>query len=124
GALPPRRGAAPRLADPPGSYLVTTTNEPFAPPAVAGRLGDENCTLPLVAVEIDAMVRGLVATTTVRQTFRNTRMTGIEATYIFPLPDRAGATAFVADLAGRRGEGELRGRREATAEYDPALPPP
>jgi Ca-activated chloride channel homolog len=100
---------------------VTTTNEPFAPPAVAGRLGDENCTLPLVAVEIDAMVRGLVATTTVRQTFRNTHMTGIEATYIFPLPDRAGATAFVADLAGRRVEGELRERGEARAEYDAAI---
>lgn len=100
---------------------MTTTNEPFAPPAIAGRLGDENCTLPLVAVEIDAMVRGLVATTTVRQTFRNTHMTSIEATYIFPLPDRAGATAFVADLAGRRVEGELRERGEARAEYDAAI---
>jgi Ca-activated chloride channel family protein len=100
---------------------VTTTNEPFALPAVAGRLGDDNCTLPLVAVEIDAVVRGLVATTTVRQTFRNTHATGIEATYIFPLPDRAGATAFVADLAGRRIEGELRERGEARTEYDAAI---
>ena len=100
---------------------MTTTNEPFAPPAVAGRLGDENCSLPLVAVEIDAVVRGLVATTTVRQTFRNTRMTGIEATYIFPLPDRAGVTAFGADLAGRRVEGELRERGQARAEYDAAI---
>jgi Ca-activated chloride channel homolog len=100
---------------------VTTTSEPFAPPAVVGRLGDENCALPLVAVEIDAVVRGLVATTTVRQTFRNTHMTGIEATYIFPLPDRAGVTAFAADLAGRRVEGELRERGEARAEYDAAI---
>jgi Ca-activated chloride channel family protein len=100
---------------------VTTINEPFALPAVAGRLGDENCTLPLVAVEIDAVVRGLVATTTVRQTFRNTHMTGIEATYVFPLPDRAGATAFAADLAGRRIEGELRERGEARTEYDAAI---
>ncbi len=100
---------------------MTTTNAPFAPPTVAGWLGDENCTLPLVAVEINAVVRGLVATTTVRQTFRNTRVTGIEATYIFPLPDRAGATAFVADLAGRRIEGELRERGEARTEYDAAI---
>jgi Ca-activated chloride channel homolog len=100
---------------------VTTTSAPFAPPAVAGRLGDENCTLPLVAVEIDAVVRGLVATTTVRQTFRNTHLTGIEATYVFPLPDRAGVTAFAADLAGRRVEGELRERGEARAEYDAAI---
>ncbi len=100
---------------------MTTTDAPFAPPTVAGWLGDENCTLPLVAVEIDAVVRGLVATTTVRQTFRNARATAIEATYIFPLPDRAGATAFAADLAGRRVEGELRERGEARKEYDAAI---
>jgi Ca-activated chloride channel homolog len=98
-----------------------TTNAPFAPPAVAGRLGDENCTLPLVAVDIDAAVRGLVATTIVRQTFRNNRSAGIEATYVFPLPDRAGVTAFTADLAGRRVEGELRERGEARAAYDAAI---
>jgi Ca-activated chloride channel family protein len=100
---------------------VTTTNAPLAPPAVAGWLGDRNGMLPLAAVEIDAVVCGLVATTTVRQTFRNTRTTGIEASYVFPLPDRAGVTAFVADLAGRRVEGELRERGEARAEYDAAI---
>jgi hypothetical protein len=100
---------------------MTTTNAPLASPAVAGWLGDRNGMLPLAAVEIDAVVCGLVATTTVRQTFRNTRMTGIEASYVFPLPDRAGVTAFVADLAGRRVEGELRERGEARAEYDDAI---
>jgi Ca-activated chloride channel family protein len=72
-------------------------------------------------VEIEAEIRGLVATTIVRQTYRNTRGTGIEATYIFPLPDRAGVTAFAADLAGRRVEGELRERGEARQEYDAAV---
>jgi Ca-activated chloride channel family protein len=100
---------------------VTTTNAPLAPPAVAGWLGDRNGMLPLAAVEINAVVCGLVATTTVRQIFRNTRTTGIEASYVFPLPDRAGVTAFVADLAGRRVEGELRERGEARAEYDDAI---
>jgi len=102
---------------------VTTSAAPAAAPlpAVAGRLGDGSTTLPLIAVEIEAEIRGTVATTTVRQTYRNTHAVGIEATYIFPLPDRAGVTAFTADLAGRRVEGELRERGEARREYDEAI---
>jgi hypothetical protein len=102
---------------------VTTSAAPdTAPvPAVAGRLGDDSTTLPLTAVEIEAEIRGTVATTTVRQTYRNTHAVGIEATYIFPLPDRAGVTAFTADLAGRQVVGELRERGEARREYDEAI---
>jgi Ca-activated chloride channel homolog len=103
---------------------VTTSaaSDTAAPlPAVAGRLGDGSTTLPLTAVEIEAEIRGMVATTTVRQTYCNTHAVGIEATYIFPLPDRAGVTAFTADLAGRRVEGELRERGEARREYDEAI---
>lgn len=97
------------------------TDDASPVPAVAGRLGDGSTTLPLTAVEIEAEICGMVATTTVRQTYRNTHAVGIEATYIFPLPDRAGVTAFTADLAGRRVEGELRERGEARREYDEAV---
>jgi Ca-activated chloride channel homolog len=102
---------------------VTTSAAPDAAPlpAVAGRLGDGSTTLPLTAVEIEAEIRGTVATTTVRQTYRNTHAVGIEASYIFPLPDRAGVTAFTADMAGRRVEGELRERGEARQAYDEAI---
>lgn len=103
---------------------MTTSAAPHAAvplPAVAGRLGDGSTNLPLTAVEIEAEIRGLVATTTVRQTYRNTHAVGIEATYIFPLPDRAGVTAFTADLAGRRVDGELRERGQARQEYDEAI---
>jgi Ca-activated chloride channel homolog len=100
---------------------ATTTDAPLAPLAVAGRLGDDDRRLPLAAVDIDTVIRGLVATTTVRQTFRNNRTAGIEATYVFPLPDRAGVTAFRADLAGRCVEGELRERGDARAEYDAGI---
>ncbi len=122
--LPHRSRAAARPAESPGSHTVTTSAAPDAAaplPAVAGRLGDDSTTLPLTAVEIEAEIRGTVATTTVRQTYRNTHAVGIEATYIFPLPDRAGVTAFTADLAGRRVEGELRERGEARREYDEAI---
>ncbi|MQA80675.1 MAG: VWA domain-containing protein [Streptosporangiales bacterium] len=88
---------------------------------VCGRLGDEHGALPLTAVEIEGDVCELVATTTVRQTFRNTRDTALEATYVFPLPDRAGVTSFVADLAGRVVEGRLDERGRARQEYDEAV---
>jgi Ca-activated chloride channel homolog len=102
---------------------MTTTDAPAGTslPVVAGRLGDENTALPLAAVEIEAEVGGMVATTIVRQAFRNTHAAAIEATYIFPLPDRAGVAAFTADLAGRRVEGELRERGAAREEYDAAI---
>ncbi|MFE6858649.1 VIT domain-containing protein [Nocardia sp. NPDC057668] len=77
--------------------------------------------LPLVAMDVHAAVTGLVATTTVRQVFRNTLGTGIEAVYIFPLPDRAAVTSFTADLAGRRIEGELQERQAARDAYDAAV---
>lgn len=88
---------------------------------VCGRLGDEHGALPLTAVEIEGDVCELVATTTVRQTFRNTRDTALEATYVFALPDRAGVTSFVADLAGRVVEGRLDERGRARQEYDEAV---
>lgn len=77
--------------------------------------------LPLVAMEVHVSVVGLVATTTVRQVFRNTLTTGIEAVYIFPLPDRAAVTSFTADLAGRRVEGVLKERQAARDTYDQAI---
>lgn len=88
---------------------------------VCGRLGDEHGGLPLTAVEIEGDVCELVAATTVRQTFTNTRDTAVEATYVFPLPDRAGVTSFVADLAGRVVEGRLDERGRARQEYDEAV---
>ncbi len=100
---------------------MTTTDAPLANPGVAGCLCDAAGQLPLVAVEIEAAASGMVATTIVRQTFRNTRQASLEATYIFPLPDRAGVTAFTASLAGRLVEGELRERAQARAEYDAAI---
>ncbi|MFE4461737.1 VIT domain-containing protein [Nocardia tengchongensis] len=77
--------------------------------------------LPLVAMDVHVSVVGLVATTTVRQVFRNTLGTGIEAVYIFPLPDRAAVTEFTADLAGRRIEGVLQERQAARDTYDQAI---
>ena len=45
--------------------------------------------LPLAAMDVDARVVGTIASIELAQTFVNTTGTAIEATYIFPLPDRA-----------------------------------
>ncbi|MGH9280210.1 MAG: VIT domain-containing protein, partial [Acidimicrobiales bacterium] len=73
-----------------------------------GGLKTERGHLPLVAMDVHADVAGLFATTRVRQEFRNPFDDAIEATYIFPLPDRAGVTRFVATFGGRRIEGVLK----------------
>ncbi|WP_204804034.1 VIT domain-containing protein [Mycobacterium riyadhense] len=77
--------------------------------------------LPLKALSVDTAIVGMTATSTVRQRFANTGDTTIEATYVFPLPARAGVTDFVADLAGRRVVGVLKERGQARADYEQAL---
>jgi hypothetical protein len=77
--------------------------------------------LPLKALSVDAHVVGLTATSSVRQRFVNNGTTTIEATYMFPLPPRAGVTDFVAILAGRKVVGILKERGEARMAYEDAL---
>ena len=77
--------------------------------------------LPLVAMDVRAEISGLLVTTRVRQAFENVLDTAVEATYVFPLPDRAGVTSFVALLGGRRVEGILKERQAARDDYDAAV---
>jgi Ca-activated chloride channel family protein len=77
--------------------------------------------LPLKALDVRARIDGLLAQVEVRQTFVNTSTQPLEATYIFPLPDRAAVTRFRFEAAGRVIEGELRERGEARRMYDEAV---
>lgn len=77
--------------------------------------------LPLKALHVDTVIVGMTATSTVRQRFANSGDTTIEATYVFPLPARAGVTDFVAYLGGRRVVGVLKERAQARADYEQAL---
>jgi Ca-activated chloride channel family protein len=77
--------------------------------------------LPLKALDVDARIVGTFAHTKVTQTFQNTSGVPVEATYIFPLPDRAAATRFTMEVAGRRVEGELQERGQARQTYDNAI---
>jgi Ca-activated chloride channel homolog len=99
----------------------------LAPPAETdkpscGELSSANGErLPLKALSVETAVVGMTATSTVRQRFANTGDSAIEATYVFPLPARAGVTDFAAILAGRRVVGVLKERGEARADYEQAL---
>ena len=77
--------------------------------------------LPLTALAVEARIVGLIAETSVRQTFRNALDEPVEATYIFPLPDRAAVTSFRMHVAGRMVDGELKERGQAREEYDAAI---
>ena len=77
--------------------------------------------LPLKSLEVKAQVLGLHTEMVVRQTFVNTYNEPLEATYIFPLPDRAAATSFRLKVAGRVVEGKLKERGQARQEYRQAI---
>jgi Ca-activated chloride channel homolog len=77
--------------------------------------------LPLGAMSVRADLAGLVSSVSVRQTFRNCHSVTIEATYIFPLPDRSAVTDFAVTLGGRRIVGTLQERQAARDNYDAAM---
>jgi Ca-activated chloride channel family protein len=91
------------------------------PDAGLGALLTERGNLPLESVEVTADVAGLIAGVVVVQGFRNPYGVPLEATYIFPLPDRAAVTAFRMEAADRVVDGVLKERGQARADYDRAL---
>src|SRR5262245_59544554 len=86
-----------------------------------GALETEHGRLPLRAVAVAGRLDGLLSQVTVCQTFINSFPDPLEATYIFPLPDRAAVTHFRMEVGGRVVEGRLKERGEARRDYDRAV---
>jgi Ca-activated chloride channel homolog len=86
-----------------------------------GALTTSRGNLPLETVDVRAAITGLFASVELTQGFRNPFDVPLEATYIFPLPDRAAVTAMRMEAAGRVVEGMLKERAQARAEYDQAI---
>jgi Ca-activated chloride channel family protein len=99
---------------------MPSLDRPGASPG-AGLLTSEQGNLPLVAMSVSVDITGLLAGMTIRQTFRNPHNCPIEATYIFPLPDRAAVTALAVTIGSRRIAGVLQERQAARGAYDDAL---
>jgi Ca-activated chloride channel family protein len=87
----------------------------------AGTLVTERGNLPLEALSVHARITGLLAEVVITQTFVNRFDLPLEATYVFPLPDRAAVTEFRMEAGDRVVEGTLRERAEARAAYDQAI---
>lgn len=86
-----------------------------------GALRTERGNLPLERIDARVTITGLVARTVLSQDFHNPHDVALEATYVFPLPDRAAVTGLRMEADGRTVEAELRERAEARATYDAAL---
>ena len=97
--------------------------EPEPPEATAGlgALRTERGNLPLYRLELRADITGLSSAIRLTQGFRNPFDVPLEATYIFPLPDRAAVTALTMTVAGRVARAELQERGAAREAYDAAI---
>ena len=89
------------------------------PDAGLGALVTERGNLPLESVDVTAAVSGLIAGVEVVQGFRNPHDVALEATYVFPLPDRAAVTAFRMEADGRVIEGDAQGARPGQGRLRP-----
>ena len=105
------------------SYLPLLTDDEMgaAGEAGVGAVATERGNLPLQAIDVDATLTGLAARVALTQTFGNRFDQPLEATYIFPLPDRAAVTEFHMEVGERVVEGVLKERGQARAEYDAAV---
>ncbi|MFG2044309.1 VIT domain-containing protein [Dactylosporangium sp. NPDC048998] len=86
-----------------------------------GALRTERGNLPLDRLEVRASITGLVARTDVTQEFVNVHREPLEATYIFPLPDRAAVVRMAMTADERVVEAELQERGAAREAYDTAI---
>ncbi len=86
-----------------------------------GSLRTERGNLPLERVDVRAAVTGLVGRVVLTTEFVNPHDTALEATYVFPLPDRAAVTGMTMTADGRTVEAELQERGAARQHYDEAV---
>ena len=101
--------------------LLTDDELGTAGEAGVGAITTGRGNLPLEAIDVDATLTGLVARVALTQTFGNRFDQPLEASYIFPLPDRAAVTEFRMEVGERVVEGVLKERGQARADYDSAV---
>ena len=86
-----------------------------------GCLRTERGNLPLDRLDIHADITGLTSRVELTQDFVNGFDVPLEATYVFPMPDRAAVTGMRMTADGRTVEAELKERATARADYDRAV---
>ncbi|GIE83481.1 hypothetical protein Aph02nite_94310 [Actinoplanes philippinensis] len=91
------------------------------PGAGFGTLLTDRGNLPLDGLDVRAAISGLLVRTELTTEFVNTHDTALEATYVFPLPDRAAVTGMTMTAADRVVTAELHERGAARERYDQAI---
>ncbi|MEV0896127.1 VIT domain-containing protein [Actinoplanes sp. NPDC049802] len=91
------------------------------PDAGLGTLQTDRGNLPLDRLDVRAAISGLLVRTELTSEFVNAHDTALEATYVFPLPDRAAVTGMTMTAADRTVTAELRERGAAREQYDQAI---
>lgn len=105
-----------------------TTFDPAADPAAdladdagLGALSTERGNLALHRLDVRTTITGLAARTVVVQGFVNPHDVPLEATYIFPLPDRGAVTAMTMTVGDREIVADLQERAQARQAYEDAI---
>ncbi len=75
---------------------------------------------PLLAMDVDITISGIVARATVRQQFTNNTDNWAEAMYIFPLPDESAVDHLDMQVGKRHITGTIKKKKEAQKTYDQA----
>ena len=91
------------------------------PDAGLGTLLTAQGNLPLERLDVRAAINGLIVRTELTTEFVNAHDTALEATYVFPLPDRAAVTGMTMTAADRVVTAELHERAAAREQYDRAI---
>lgn len=91
------------------------------PEAGLGALHTGRGNLPLDQLDVRAHLTGLAGAVRLTQGFTNPYDEPLEATYIFPLPDRFAVTGMTMTAGDRTVEAALRERGAARAEYQRAV---
>ena len=89
--------------------------------AGVGAVSTERGNLPLDRIDVRADITGLTSRVELTQDFVNVFDVPLEATYVFPLPDRGAVTRMRMTADGRVIEAKLREREAARQEYDEAI---
>jgi Ca-activated chloride channel family protein len=86
-----------------------------------GALQTDRGNLPLDLIDLRVDITGLTSRVELTQDFVNTFDVPLEATYVFPLPDRGAVTRMRMTADGRVVEAELQEREAARQAYDDAV---
>ncbi|MBK8701806.1 MAG: VWA domain-containing protein [Saprospiraceae bacterium] len=76
--------------------------------------------LPLKGTEVRAIITGMIADVTILQKYQNKSNKPIEATYVFPLSDKAAVYSMEMRVGSRHISARIKERKQARLEYEEA----